>query len=122
MHHIHGKPACQTTVGTKSIADPEKSFQESISEKLLILLLDRPCLEVIIVSSNVLAFLFLQDNYWNQSESYSFSKKVLKCTGPALSRVNSVMLSARQYCLWPKLVSVGLRAEWTGENGSCGLV
>ena len=59
-----------TTVGTKITADPEKCCQELISEKLLILLRDRPCLESIIVSSNFQAFLFLQKNYWNQSESY----------------------------------------------------
>ena len=61
---------CQSTVGTKIIADPDKCFRELISEKLLILLRDRPCLEFIIVSSNFQAFLFFQKNYWNQSESY----------------------------------------------------
>ena len=40
---------------------PEKCFQELISEKLLILLRDRPCLESIIVSSNFQAFLFLPE-------------------------------------------------------------
>ena len=49
------------TVGTKIIADPEKCFQELISEKLQILLRDRPCLEIIIVSSNFQASFFLQD-------------------------------------------------------------
>ena len=63
-------PVASHTVGTKIIADPEKCFQELISDKLLILLWDRPCLELIIVSSNFQAFLFLQKNYWNQSESY----------------------------------------------------
>ena len=38
----------------------EKCFQKVISEKLLILLRDRPCLELIIVSSNFQACLFLQ--------------------------------------------------------------
>ena len=57
------------TVGAKIIADPEKCFQELISGKLLILLRDRPCLELIVISSNFQAFLFLQKNYWNQSES-----------------------------------------------------
>ena len=33
------------TVGTKIIADPEKCFQELISEKFLIFLRDGPCLE-----------------------------------------------------------------------------
>ena len=37
------------------------SIQELISEKLLILLRDRPCLEVIVVSSNFQALLFLPD-------------------------------------------------------------
>ena len=50
----------QPTVGTKIIADPKKCFQELISEKLLILLRDRPCLELIIVSSYIRALLFLQ--------------------------------------------------------------
>ena len=49
------------TVGTKIIADPEKCFQELISEELLIVLRDRPCLELIIVSRNFRALLFLQD-------------------------------------------------------------
>ena len=50
-----------TTVGTKILADPEKCFQELISEKLLILLRDGPCLELIIVSSNFQAFLLWQE-------------------------------------------------------------
>ena len=44
------------TVGTKIIADLEKCFQESISLNLLILLRDRPCQELIIVSSNFRGF------------------------------------------------------------------
>ena len=48
------------TVGTKIIVDPEKCVQELISEKLLILLRDRPCLQLIIVSRNFRALLFLQ--------------------------------------------------------------
>ena len=43
------------------IADPEKCFQELISQKLLILLRDRPCLELILVSSHFQALPFLQD-------------------------------------------------------------
>ena len=54
----------------KVIADPEKCFQELISEKLLNLLQDRPCPELISFSSNFQAFLFLERNYWNQSQSY----------------------------------------------------
>ena len=49
------------TVGTKIIADPEKCFQELISEKLLILLRDGPGLELVIVFSNFQALLLLQD-------------------------------------------------------------
>ena len=49
------------TVGTKIIADSEKCFLQLISEKVLILLRDRLCLELIIVSSNVQALLLLQD-------------------------------------------------------------
>ena len=49
------------TVGTKIIADPETCFQELISEKLLILLRDRPCLELLFVSSCYQALLFWQD-------------------------------------------------------------
>ena len=48
----------ECTVGTKIIVDPEKCFQEFISEKLLILLRDGPCLELIIVSSNFQASFF----------------------------------------------------------------
>ena len=43
------------------IADPEKCFQELISEKLRILLQNGPCLELIIVSSNFQALLLLQE-------------------------------------------------------------
>ena len=49
----------KSTVGTKIIADPEKYFQELISEKLLILLRERPPLELIIVSSNFRASLLV---------------------------------------------------------------
>ena len=38
-----------------------KTFQELFSEKVLILLRDRPCLEVIIVCGNFQALLLLQD-------------------------------------------------------------
>ena len=53
--------AIQKVVGTKIIADPEKCFQELISEKILLLLRERPCLEIIIVSNNLQASFFLQD-------------------------------------------------------------
>ena len=49
------------TVGTKIIADPEKCFQELISEQLLILLRDGPGLELVIVSSNFQALLLSQE-------------------------------------------------------------
>ena len=51
----------QGTVGTKSIADPEE-FQGTNLWKSTDLLQDGPCLELIIVSSNFQALLFLQDN------------------------------------------------------------
>ena len=41
------------TVGTKIVMDPEKGVQELASENLLILLRDRPLLEVIIISSTL---------------------------------------------------------------------
>ena len=60
--HVYNKLTCSGgTVGTKIIADPEKCFQELISEKLLILLRDWPSLELIIVSSNFQALLLLQE-------------------------------------------------------------
>ena len=45
----------------KNFADPGNCFQELASEKLLNLLRDRPCLELIIVSSKFQALLFVQD-------------------------------------------------------------
>ena len=62
-HRLLDAPAlCSPcTVETKIIADPEKCFQELISEKLLIFLRDGPCLELIIVSSNFQALPLLQD-------------------------------------------------------------
>ena len=53
-------------------ADPEKCLQELISEKLLISLRGRPCLEFVIVSSNSQACSFFRTNYWNQSENDEF--------------------------------------------------
>ena len=49
--------------------------QELMSEKLLTLLGDRPCLELMIVSSDFQPLLFLQDSMqdsWSQSESHYF--------------------------------------------------
>ena len=48
-------------VGTKSIANPAKCFQESVAEKRRMFLQDRLCLESMIVSSNFQALPFLQD-------------------------------------------------------------
>ena len=56
-----GAPKLRIMQGTKIIADPEKCFQELISQNLLILLRDRSCLELIIVSSNFQAFLLLEE-------------------------------------------------------------
>ena len=83
------------TVGTKMIADLEKCFQELISEKLLILLREMPCLELIIVSSNFQALLFLQDRLLESVWKLVIPVKILKIAGPALSRINSVIFSAR---------------------------
>ena len=44
-----GRGRRRNTVEAQNLADPEKWFQELISEKLLNLLWDRPCLEVIIL-------------------------------------------------------------------------
>ena len=59
----------QNTVGTKIIADPEKCFQELISEKLVILLRDGLCLELIIVPVIFRLCSSCRTNYWNWSES-----------------------------------------------------
>ena len=85
-----------TTVGTKIIADPEKGFQELTSEKLLIFFRDGSCLELIIVSSNFQTLLALAGQITGIGlREINFSKKVLKITGPALFRINSVIISAR---------------------------
>ena len=63
---------CDTIAETKIMADRETCFQESSSEFLLLLLWDRPRLELIIVSSTFQALLFLQSNYWDRSESDQF--------------------------------------------------
>ena len=66
------------------------------SEILRILLRDRPCLELIIVSSNYKGLLLLYDklleSVWKVVNS---SKNVLQKAGPALARINSVIISAR---------------------------
>ena len=87
------------TVGTKITADPEKCFQELTSEKLLIFFLAGWVLfGIIIVSSNFQALLLLQDKITGIGiglKAMNSSKKVLKITGPALFRINSVIISAR---------------------------
>ena len=85
----------RTTVGTKIIADLEKCFQKLISEKLLSLLRDGPCPELINFPVT-----FRLSSSWREItgiglKAINSSKKVLKITGPALSRINSVIISAR---------------------------
>ena len=71
-------------------ADPEKHPQELISEKLLILLRDRPCLELVIVSSNFQASLFLQDKLLESVRKLAIpakkSSKLLDLPFPELIR------------------------------------
>ena len=90
-----------STVGTKIIADLEKCSQESTSEKLLILLRDRPCLEILIGSSNFRLRSSCRTSYWNRSDSINSSKKASSITGRALSRINSVVISARTVHYFP---------------------
>ena len=71
------------------------SWVSDSSEKLLILLRDRPCLDLIIISSNFQAFLFLQTITGISLTQINSSKKVLKITGRALSRINSIIVSAQ---------------------------
>ena len=77
------------------IADPVTCFQEFISEELLILLWDRPCLESIIASSHFQALLFLQDKLLESVSKLLFQQEVLRIIGPALSGMNSEIISAR---------------------------
>ena len=60
----------EVTDGAKIRADPEKCSQELISEKLLILLRDRPCLELFLFPVIFRLCASCRTNYWNQSESY----------------------------------------------------
>ena len=74
---LGGQEFHKCTVGTKIIADPKKSFRELISEKLLILLRGRPCLELILVSSNFRALLFFAGQIAGISlKAMNFSKNV----------------------------------------------
>ena len=77
-----------STVGTKVIADPEKGlkFQELKSEKLLILLQDRPCQELILVSSDFQVLFSVQDKLlasaWNLLVPAKKSQKLLDLPFP----------------------------------------
>ena len=82
------------TVRTKIIADPENCFRALISEKLLILLRDRPCLELISLPV-IFGFALLAGQITGIGlKAINSSKAVLKITGPALSRNNSVIILA----------------------------
>ena len=61
------------------------------------ILRDRPCLELLIVSSNYQALLFLQNSLLESVSKLlvPLCKRVIKITGPALSRIDSVIMSAR---------------------------
>ena len=71
------------TFGTKMIAESGKYIQKSVSEFLLSLLGDRPCLALIIVSSIFRFCSSCRTNHWNLSESYYFHQERLKIIGPA---------------------------------------
>ena len=78
------------------MADPGKYFQEFMSEKLLSLLQDRPCLELIIISSNFQSFALLAGQTTRISlKAINCSKKSLNISGPLLSRITSVINVAR---------------------------
>ena len=70
-----------------------KCFQESISEKSLILLRGNSCRESKLFPVSVFALHAGQITAISLKATYS-SKKVLKITGPALSRMNLVIISA----------------------------
>ena len=73
-------------VAYQIIADPEKGFRELISEKLLILLWGRPCLELIFVSCNFQALALRAGQITGISlTGINSSKKGSKITGRALS-------------------------------------
>ena len=78
----------------------EKCFQELMSEKLLIFFADGPSSEwVIIVSRIFSSFSPLAGQITGSGlKAINSSKKVLKITGPALFRINSVIISARTVC------------------------
>ena len=79
------------SVGTKIVADPEKRFQELTREKLLIILRDRPCLELIIVASNFQGFVHLAGQITGIGlTGFNSSKRVSKNAGRALSRITII--------------------------------
>ena len=92
----------QITVGTKIISDPEKCFRELISGKLLILLRHRPCLEIIIFSSNFQVSFLAGQITGISLTGINSSNKVSKITGRILPRINSIIISA-QTVISPKL-------------------
>ena len=52
-----------------------KCFQDLVSENLPILLRNRPCLELMIVSCDFQVFSSCRKDYWDESESYECQKK-----------------------------------------------
>ena len=93
-------PFCRIPV----IADPEKCFQELISEKLLIFFAGWALCGINYRFQSFSGFTPLA---WQITgiglKAINSSKKVLKITGPALFRINSVIISARTVCCisWP---------------------
>ena len=82
------RPTCNhlksnsNTVGIKSIADPEDCFQEFISDKLMILLRDRPCRNELSCQPLSGFALLAGQSTGISLESVNFSKDVLKMQGP----------------------------------------
>ena len=80
-------PFCEPPI----IADLETCFQKLISESLLILLLDGPCLELI--NCRFWGFTPLAGQITGIClKAINSSKKVRETTRPALSRINSVRI------------------------------
>ena len=88
------------TVRTKIIANPVKFIQELVSEKSLILLRDRPWVELIIISSNfeALHFALLAEKLLELVWKRFVPVKMLKDYWTRLSRINAVMISALTVC------------------------
>ena len=77
----------ESTVGTTISADPAKCFPGNNFRKLLILLRGF----ALLAGNNIGVHL----------KAINFSKAVLKITGPALSRIHSVIISALTVCINP---------------------